>query len=545
MLKPGKTYDEVFNSFRWEIPEFYNIGVDVCDKWAHQRYRLALIYEDENGQVEKYSFWDLKRLSNSLANGLKANGIEPGDRFGILLPQSPEAGIAHIATYKMGAVVIPLFTLFGSDALEYRLSNSEAKGIVTNEANLPKVLEICDRLPHLKTIILTRGKAPDGVLDFWDLIEKGSSVFQPLNTRSDDPAFISYTSGTTGPPKGAYHAHRVLLGHLPGIQFPHNFFPKEDDLFWTPADWAWMGGFMDALLPSWHYGIPVVAHRAKKFDPENVFHLLAKYGIRNAFMPPTALKMMRQVQDPRSRHDYAMRTIGSGGEALGEELLEWGREVMGLTINEFYGQTEVNLVVGSCSEVMEIRPGSMGKAMPGHKVEVLDGSGDPLPTGTVGEIAIKGPDPVMCIEYWKNPEATRKTYVNDWWLTGDLAKKDEDGYFWFVGRKDDLITSSGYRIGPAEIEDCLMKHPAVGMVAAVGSPDKLRTEVVKAFIIPKAGITPGPELEEEIKTFVKVRLAAHEYPREIEFVTELPMTNTGKIIRRELKALEIERKSGS
>jgi acetyl-CoA synthetase len=544
VLKPGKTYDEVYNSFRWEIPEFYNIGVDICDKWAHQRYRLALIYEDENGQVEKYSFWDLKRLSNGFANGLKSNGIVPGDRFGIMLPQSPEAGIAHIATYKMGAVVIPLFTLFGTDALEYRLSNSEAKGIVTNEANLPKVLEILDRLPHLKTVILTRGKAPDGVLNFWELIEKGSSVFQPLKTRADDPAFISYTSGTTGPPKGAYHAHRVLLGHLPGIQFPHNFFPKEDDLFWTPADWAWMGGFMDALLPSWHYGIPVVAHRAKKFDPEDVFHLLAKYGIRNAFMPPTALKMMRQVRDPRSRHDYAMRTIGSGGEALGEELLEWGREVMGLTINEFYGQTEVNLVVGTCSEVMEVRPGSMGKAIPGHKVEVVDGSGEPLPPGAVGEIAIKRPNPVMCIEYWKNPEATRESYLNDWWLTGDLAKKDEDGYFWFVGRKDDLITSSGYRIGPAEIEDCLMKHPAVGMVAVVGSPDKIRTEVVKAFIIPKAGITPGPELEEEIKKFVKVRLAAHEYPREIEFVTELPMTNTGKIIRRELKALEIKRKSG-
>ena len=544
MLKPGKTYDEVYNSFRWEIPEFYNIGVDICDKWAHQRYRLALIYEDENGQVEKYSFWDLKRLSNALANGLKANGIGPGDRIGILLPQSPEAGITHIATYKMGAVVIPLFTLFGTDALEYRLSNSEAKGIVTDEANLPKVLEILDRLPHLKTVILTRGKAPDGVLNFWELIEKGSSVFQPLETRADDPAFISYTSGTTGPPKGAYHAHRVLLGHLPGIQFPHNFFPKEDDLFWTPADWAWMGGFMDVLLPSWHYGIPVVAHRAKKFDPEEVFHLLAKYGIRNAFMPPTALKMMRQVQDPRSRHDYAMRTIGSGGESLGEELLDWGREVMGLTINEFYGQTEVNLVVGTCSEVMEVRPGSMGKAIPGHRVEVVDDSGTPVSPGTPGEIAIKRPDPVMCIEYWKNPEATRDMYINDWWLTGDLAKKDEDGYFWFVGRKDDLITSSGYRIGPAEIEDCLMKHPAVGMVAVVGSPDKVRTEVVKAFIIPKAGITPGPEVEEDIKKFVKVRLAAHEYPREIEFVTELPMTNTGKIIRRELKALEIKRKSG-
>ncbi|MFO7600539.1 MAG: AMP-binding protein, partial [Candidatus Desulfacyla sp.] len=252
----------------------------------------------------------------------------------------------------------------------------------------------------------------------------------------------------------------------------------------------------------------------------------------------------RQVKDPRSRHEYAMRSIGSGGESLGAELLDWGREVMGLTINEFYGQTEVNLVVGTCSEVMEVRPGSMGKPIPGHRVEVVDESGIPVSPGTPGEIAIQRPDPVMCIEYWNNPEATRGKYIHDWWLTGDLAKKDEDGYFWFVGRKDDLITSSGYRIGPAEIEDCLMKHPAVGMVAVVGSPDKVRTEVVKAFILPKAGITPGPELEEEIKKYVKVRLAAHEYPREIEFVTELPMTTTGKIIRKELKALEVKRKSG-
>ena len=543
MLKPGKTYDEVYNAFHWDIPEFYNIGVDICDKWAHQRYRLALMYEDEKGGVERYTFWDLKRLSNGLANGLKAHGIETGDRIGIMLPQSPEAGIAHIATYKMGAVVIPLFTLFGTEALEYRLSNSEAKGIVIDEANLPKVLEIKDKLPHLKAIILARGKAPETVLNFWELIEKGSSSFETLNTRADDPAFISYTSGTTGPPKGAFHAHRVLLGHLPGIQFPHNFFPKEDDLFWTPADWAWMGGFMDVLLPSWHYGIPVVAHRAKKFDPEEVFHLLAKYGIRNAFMPPTALKMMRQVKDPRSRHDYSMRTIGSGGESLGEELLEWGRDVMGLTINEFYGQTEVNLVVGSCSEVMEIRPGSMGKAIPGHKVEVVDDSGIPVPPETIGEIAIKRPDPVMCIEYWKNPVATKEMYINDWWLTGDLAKKDEDGYFWFVGRKDDVITSSGYRIGPAEIEDCLMKHPSVSMVAVIGSPDKVRTEVVKAFIVLKSEVAPSTEIEENIKKFVKVRLAAHEYPREIEFVSELPMTATGKIMRKELKKLEIERKS--
>jgi acetyl-CoA synthetase len=543
MLKHGATYEEVCGSFSWEIPEFYNMGVDICDKWAHQRYRLALIYENEKGQTEQYTFWDLKRLSNRLANGLRANGLSQGDRMGIMLPQSPEAGLSHIAIYKIGAIAIPLFTLFGTDGLAYRLSNSEAKGIVTDEANLQKVLDVWEKVPSLKIVVVTRGERREGISDFWELIEKGSAEFQPVQTWADDPAFISYTSGTTGPPKGAFHAHRVLLGHMPGIEFPHNFFPKEDDLFWTPADWAWMGGFMDVLLPSWHHGIPVVAHRAKKFDPEEAFHLLAKYGIRNAFMPPTALKMMRQVKDPRGRYDYQMRSIGSGGEALGEELLDWGKEVMGLTINEFYGQTEVNLVVGSCSEVMEIRPGSMGKAIPGHEVAVVDDAGNRVPPGTVGEVAIKRPDPVMCLEYWKNPEATREKYVGDWWVTGDLAKQDEDGYFWFVGRKDDLITSAGYRIGPAEIEDCIIKHPAVSMVAVVGSPDEVRTEVVKAFIILKPDMPPGPDIEEEIKKFVKTRLAAHEYPREIEFVSELPMTATGKIMRRELKKLEIERKS--
>jgi len=270
---------------------------------------------------------------------------------------------------------------------------------------------------------------------------------------------------------------------------------------------------------------------------------MAKYNIRNAFMPPTALKLMRQVENPKSRHDYHMRSIGSGGETLGEELLDWGRDVMGLTINEFYGQTECNLIVGCCADIMDIHPGSMGRAIPGHVVEVVDGQGQPLSADTVGEIAVKRPDPVMFLEYWRNPEATAKKFIGDWLLTGDLAKKDAKGYFWFNGRKDDVITSAGYRIGPAEIEDCLMKHPGVAMVAVVGSPDEVRTEIVKAFIVAKPEVTPGPEIEEDIKAFVKKRLAAHEYPREIEFVDELPMTATGKIMRRELKKREIERKA--
>jgi acetyl-CoA synthetase len=543
MLKPGKSYKQVYNSFRWKIPQYYNIGVDICDKWARQPDRLALIYENESGRVEKYTFADLKRLSNRLANGLKTAGIGQGDRFGILLPQCPETAISHIAAYKLGAIAIPLFTLFGTDALEYRLSNSEAKGIVTDSDNLPKIMEIRQNLPGLEVVIVTRGEKADNVLDFEKLIEKGSADFRPVKTQLDDPALIIYTSGTTGPPKGALHAHRVLLGHLPGVEFPHNFFPQENDFFWTPADWAWIGGLIDVLFPSWHHGIPVLAHRAKKFDPEEAFHLIAKYNIRNAFMPPTALKLMRQVDDPRSRHKFAMRSIGSGGETLGEELLEWGKDVFKLTINEFYGQTEANLVVGNCAVIMNNLPGSMGRAVPGHSLAVVDGEGRPVPSGTVGEVAVQRPDPVMFLEYWKNPEATADKYIGDWCLTGDLAKQDEQGYFWFVGRKDDVIISAGYRIGPAEIEDCIMKHPAVGMVAVVGSPDEVRTEIVKAFIVLKADIAADAEVAADIKQFVKLRLAAHEYPREIEFVDELPMTATGKIMRKDLKALEMKRKS--
>ena len=538
MLKPANDYQILYDEFRWEIPEFYNIGVDICDKWADEPDRLALIYDDAEGKTRNYTFRDFKALSNRLANGLAALGIGRGDRVGILLPQRPETAIAHIAIYKIGAIAIPLFTLFGTDALAYRLENSGARGIITDSANLPKVLDIREDLPELTTVIVTEGGIPDGVTGFDDLVAKGSDRFTPVVTKAEDPALIIYTSGTTGPPKGALHAHRVLLGHLPGVEMPHNFFPQPGDRFWTPADWAWIGGLIDVLFPSWHHGVPVVAHRARKFDPEAAFHLLARHGIRNAFMPPTALKLMRQVPDPARRHDYRMRTIGSGGESLGEELLDWGRRVMNLTINEFYGQTECNLVVSSCAVIMPPRPGAMGRPVPGHRVAVVDENGQELPAGEIGEIAVRRPDPVMFLEYWQNPAATAGKFVGDWSLTGDLARMDDEGYLWFVGRKDDLITSGGYRIGPAEIEACIMKHPAVSMVAVIGEPDPLRTEIVSAYIVPGDPAAVSPELAREIQEFVKQRLAAYEYPRKVTFVDTLPMTATGKIMRRELKTQE-------
>jgi acetyl-CoA synthetase len=541
MLKPGKTYQEVYDSFRWKVPQYYNIGVDVCDKWADQRYRLALIYEDEKGQVEKYTFWDLKQVSNRLANALQHYGLLRGDRVGILLPQCPETALSHIALYKLGAIAVPLFTLFGPEALEYRLKNSGAKAIITDGPNLEKVLEIKDRLPELEHIICTQSYHLPKIIDFHDALGKSSSAYLPVRTKADDPALIIYTSGTTGPPKGALHAHRVVLGHVPGVEFFHNFFPQKEDLYWTPADWAWIGGLIDVLLPSWHHGVPVVAFRARKFDPEQAFYLMAKYGIRNAFMPPTALKLMRQVKDPRGRYDYRLRTIGCGGETLGEELMEWGQEVMDLTINEFYGQTEVNLVLGNCAALMENKRGSMGRAIPGHRVEVVDDSGQVVPSGVVGEVAVLRPDPVMFLGFWDNSKATEEKFTGNWCLTGDLARKDEEGYFWFVGRKDDLITSGGYRIGPAEIEDCLIRHPSVSMAGVIGIPDEVRGEIVKAYIVLKPEVAPGPALKKDIQQFVKTRLAAHEYPREIEFLDELPLTATGKIMRKDLRKMDLEK----
>ncbi len=538
MLRPGSTYDEVYRNFRWRIPERYNIAADVCDRHARDPDRLALIYVDPQGREERYTFERLRRLSNRLANALSALGLGRGDRLGILLPQCPETAVAHLAAYKLGAVAVPLFTLFGPDALEYRLADSGARGLVTDPDNLSKIQEIRDRLPDLAFVVVAGENAPGGTHRFGDLVERGSEAFESADTSADDPALIIYTSGTTGPPKGALHAHRTLLGHLPGVEFPHDFFPQPGDLFWTPADWAWIGGLIDVLLPSWHHGVPVLAWRARKFDPEEAFFRMGRHGVRNAFLPPTALRMMRQVPRPRERFGVRLRSVGSGGESLGEDTLAWGREALGLTINEFYGQTEVNLVVGNCARIMEVRPGSMGRPIPGHTVAVIGEEGNPLPPGEMGEIAVRRPDPVMFLEYWRNPEATRKKFTGDWCRTGDLARMDADGYLWFQGRADDLILSAGYRIGPTEIEDCLMQHPAVARAAVIGKPDPVRGEVVKAFVVLAPGHEPTEETARSIQEHVKRRLAAHEYPREVEFVDGFPMTATGKIKRDELRRRE-------
>ena len=529
IVERRESWEATRAAFRWRLPSRYNIAEHVCERHVASR-RPALICPDEaGGEPREWTFRELSRFSNRLANALAARGVGRGDRVAVMAGQTVVTGLAHLAIYKLGAVALPLFALFGADAIEHRLRDSGARALIADAEGREKTAGL--DLPALRAVIAE---------DFWALLERGSDRLEIATTGPDDPALLMYTSGTTGPPKGALHGHRVLPGHLPGVALPHEFFPQPGDLFWTPADWAWAGGLLDVLLPSWAAGVPVLASPFGKFDPEAAFALLARHGVRNAFLPPTALKMMRQVSAP-GRSGLAMRSIGSGGESLGEELIDWGRETFGLTINEFYGQTECNLVLGNCAGLEPVKPGRLGRAIPGHEVAVLDGEGNELPPGETGEIAIRRPDPVMFLGYWRNDEATAAKFNGDWLLTGDLGLNDEDGHFRFVGREDDVISSAGYRIGPSEIEACLAGHEAVAMAAAVGVPDALRGEIVKAFVVLRRGEAATPALEAALAAHVRERLSAHEYPREVEFVAELPMTATGKIRRGDLRLREREK----
>jgi acetyl-CoA synthetase len=536
----GQTYESLTDNFAWHIPARYNMGVDVCDKWADGSGRLALIYEDAEGNATRYTFDQLKTLSDRFANALQACGAQRGDRVGIFLSQSIETAIAHLAAYKAGMVAVPLFALFGVDAIEHRLGDSGAVALITDRAGVQKIDEIRASLPALRDVFSVDHDQDDEaasshVRSFWLALNSAPADFIPVDTSADDPAIIIYTSGTTGKPKGALHGHRVLLGHLPGVEMSQQGFPAHATLIWTPADWAWIGGLFDVLLPSWHHGVAVLARRFAKFDGEAAFDLMARHAVSHTFLPPTALKMMRGVERPE-RWNLALRSVASGGESLGEELIGWGRRALGVTINEFYGQTECNVVVTSCAALFEPSVGAIGRAAPGHHVAIIDANGNEVPRGAIGDIAVASPDPVMFLGYWGNEAATREKFRGRFLVTGDLGTCDADGFIRFVGRGDDVITSAGYRIGPASIEDSLLRHPAVSMAAVIGAPDSERTEIVMAFVVLKAGFIGDDALVREIQQHVKTRLAAHEYPREIRFVDSLPMTATGKVIRNALRA---------
>ena len=534
-MRSGDAYEEARRAFRWDLPQTFNIAEAICDRWAlDEPDRVAILTKRPGEALVPTTYGELRAASQALAAALARRGVARGDRVAVFLPQGPEAAIAHVAVSRLGAVAMPLALAFGPDAVAFRLRDAGARAVLTCGAGLEKIREIEEPLPDLTVTVSTDGADGDA-LDWSALIDEGGEV-PPPDTTPDDPALMIYTSGTTGAPKGALHGGRVLLGHVPGFRLTHDGFPRTGDLGWTPADWAWAGGLLNLMMPCLHDGVAVVAQPVTKFDPEAAFALIGEAGVRNAFIPPTALRMMAQVEDSKGRFPaMGLRTLVSAGERLGEASFEWALETFGTPVNEVYGQTECNYVLASFAALGVSRAGFTGKPVPGHEVAVFGADGRRCAPGEQGEIRVKAPDPVTFLKYWGQPQATAAKFDGEWLLTGDQAVVNEEGYFRFVGRDDDVITSAGYRIGPSDVEDCLSRHPAVALAAVVGKPDELRTEIVKAFVQLKPGVSGDAALGEELKRFVRLRLSHHEYPREVEFVDALPLTTTGKIIRRLLR----------
>jgi acetyl-CoA synthetase len=542
-------YREAYEAFRWKVPPDFNIAHACCTRWASDTGRLALLWEDEGGETRSLTYADLQAAANRCSNTLRARGVARGDRVALILPQRPETVIAYLACWQMGAIAVPLSFLFGPDAVEYRLADSGAKAAFVDPDTLRSLLPVRDRLPRLLHVIGCAGARESGLADFDAQLAKASPRFEAVPSAAIDPSTIIYTSGTTGPPKGALLPQCVLIGNLPGFEHSHDGFPQPGDLFWSPADWAWTGGLWDALMPTLYHGKTILGFRGR-FDPERAYHLIEKYGVRNAFLFPTALKlMMKACPEPRARYAIALRTLMSGGEPVGPAVLHWAREQLGVTVNEIFGQTEMNYIVGNSHTLWPVKPGSMGRPYPGHRVAVIDDAGNVAAPGIVGEVAVHRtwldgtPDPVFFLGYWNNDEATRRKYTLDWCRTGDEASMDADGYLWYQGRSDDMFKSAGYRIGPAEIENCLVKHPAVTNAAIIPVPDETRGAVIKAFVLLAPGIPASEALKDSIRAHVKHGLAPYQQPREIEFVSELPMTTTGKVQRKVLREREAQRRA--
>jgi acetyl-CoA synthetase len=540
-------YREIYDAFRWNVPADFNIANWTCRRWSEDRGRVALMWEDEAGREETWTYRDLQVAANRLSNALGSFGIARGDRVALILPQRPQTIVSYLACFQMGAVAVPLSFLFGPDALEYRLADSGAKAAIVDPVTLANLQAVRARLPDLQYVVGVDGARGDAVLDWDSTLERAASDFEPVMTRHLDPAAIIYTSGTTGPPKGALLPHCALIGNLPGFDHSHDGFPQPGDRFWSPADWAWTGGLWDALMPTLYHGQVIVGFLGR-FEPERAFHLLEKRAIRNAFLFPTALKlMMKAFPEPRTRFDVSLRSLMSGGEALGPAVFHWAKEHLGASVNEIFGQTEMNYIVGNSQALWPVKPGSMGRPYPGHKVAVLDEDGQPLSAGKVGDVSLRRtwidgtPDPVFFLGYWNKPAATAEKYAGEWCRTGDQASFDEDGNLWYQGRADDIFKVSGYRVGPTEIEACLVKHPAVGNCAVVPTPDETRGSAVKAFVLLAPGHSASESLKDSIREHVKRHLAPYQQPRDIEFVVELPMTTTGKVQRKVLREREINR----
>ena len=566
---PLDHYAALHQGFRWQVPSRFNMAQVCMRRWAASRRTAAqvAVLADAPGQpVRRHTYADLQAEANRLSNALRLLGVRTGDRVAIVLPQRFETAVAYMAVLQLGAVAMPLSQLFGPEALEFRLQDSAAVVALCDQATGPALQAVRARCPSLRQVIGMDGAFDTDVLDWAQVRTAAHPDFALVDTAADDPAVLIYTSGTTGNPKGALIPHRALIGNLTGFVCSQNWFgfdpwrPRQpsDAVFWSPADWAWTGGLMDALLPTLYFGRPIVAYNGR-FTPEAAFGLLQRHRVTHTFLFPTALKaMMKAVPEPRKHYRLKLQAIMSAGEAVGDAVFAYCEQQLGVTVNEMFGQTEINYVVGNCARMWPPKAGSMGKGYPGHQVAVIDDAGQVCAVGVPGEVAVNRfdvhgePDPVFFLGYWNNDEATRKKYTGNWCRTGDMAVRDEDGYLWYQGRTDDMFKAAGYRIGPGEIENCLVKHPAVANAAVVPKPDAERGALVKAYVVlspdyaakrsQHADATAFEEgVRKALQTHVRGLLAPYEYPKEIEFIDQLPMTTTGKVQRRVLRLQEEER----
>ena len=572
--QPRDVYEPLHAAFRWHVPPTFNMAEACCRRWAEKRRTAALtaIIEDgPNRRPRRYTYGELAEAANRLSHALRLLGVRRGDRVAIVLPQRFETAVAYMAVLQMGAVAMPLSQLFGPEALAFRLQDSAAGVALVDEQTGPAVMGVRAECPALRHVVGLTGTFDTDVID-WPAARGGMRKRFDLETTSaDDPAVLIYTSGTTGNPKGALIPHRALVGNLTGFVCSQNWFgfdpadrrAPSQAVFWSPADWAWTGGLMDALLPTLYFGRPIVAWNGR-FAPDAAFGLMQRHRVTHTFLFPTALKaMMKAFPVPRERYRLHLQAIMSAGEAMGDAVFAYCQDQLGVMPNEMFGQTEINYVVGNCAILWPPKPGSMGKGYPGHRVSVIDDEGQECPAGVPGEVAVHRRDvhgdldPIFFLGYWHNEAATLAKYsgdpMNSWCRTGDMAIRDEDGYLWYQGRADDVFKSAGYRIGPSEIENCLVKHPAVANAAVVPKPDPQRGALVKAYVVlapahaqsralsARPEETFDPALVAELQAHVKGRLAPYEYPKEIEFIDALPMTTTGKVQRRVLRLQEEER----
>jgi benzoate-CoA ligase family protein len=535
-------YKKEYTRWKWNIPDNYNIGYDCVDKHCEtdKKNKIALYWENSIGETDKFTYNDMKSLTNKFGNVLKNLGFKKGDRFLIRLPNLPEFQISFLGGVKTGAIPIPSSVMFRTHEIEYRINDSNSKAVITTSKYVKEVNEIREKCPTLKHIIIV-DDAYDDQLSYHELMGQSSRNLEIEPTKKEDMAFFCYTSGTTGNPKGAVHLHRWVAGNDPSVLLWQQ--AKDDDLLTHTGDLNWIFPLGNGFLYPWRHGFSTLIHDGR-FNPERWFELLEKYRVTNLASVPTAYRMFLTVKDADKKYDLsALRHCISAGEPLNPEVIKRWKKRFGLDVYDGIGMTEI-MVYLSNFEGMKVKPGSCGKPQPGKICAIVNHRGKPVKQGEPGVLAIKQTDPGLFKEYWNKPDKTKGSFKNGWFLTGDVLYQDEEGYYWFSGRDDDLIMAAGYRISPFEVESAIISHPDVLECAVVASPDKMRGVIVKAFVILNDKKLASNNLIKDIQEHTKMVAAPYKYPREIEFVDELPKTQSGKIKRKELRELEKERKMG-